>query len=351
MEEVLVGLAEVALRIRLQREQLLEEPAGRLRRCRLGGVTRSRLPFALFLAVSLQAPALAVEGGYPATGEPVHGHSASSAAHAPAGHEKPPAAHGHGAKSGHKKGKSHHKARKGHGPAKKAAHEASGAGGATAGHSPSAHGSAPAKLISVPARQAGDPHPDQYLTRLLEGNKRYLAAEFVHPYALSERRAEVAKGQHPYVAILGCADSRVPPEIVFDQNLGDLFVIRVAGNIANPHVLGSLEYAVEHLGSVLIVVLGHERCGAVRASLSGGHAAGHVGSLVTAIKPAVDLAAKTRPAGEDAYLDLAVRTNVKWVAKGLTEASPILAAYVKAGRLKIQGARYDLDTGEVSLVN
>ena len=305
-----------------------------------------------------------MEGGYPATGDPAHRLSASGQ-HSTTDHGHAPARNAHSAKQGHdqghKKGKAHHKEVKGHRKTKKSGHGAPGghggaaahapAGRGTAGHGTAGHGSAPAKPVSVAPRQPGDPHPDHVLTKLLEGNKRYLAAEFVHPSALSERRAEVAKGQHPYVAILGCADSRVPPEIVFDQSLGDLFVTRVAGNIANPHILGSLEYAVEHLGSVLILVLGHERCGAVKASLAGGHAAGHVGSLVAAIKPAVDLASKSKPAPEDAFLDLAVRTNVKLVAKGLTEASPILAAFVKAGRLKIQGARYDLDTGEVSLVN
>src|SRR6059036_1627413 len=109
---------------------------------------------------------------------------------------------------------------------------------------------------------------------------------------MTKRREELAKSQHPFAVVLGCSDSRVPPEIVFDQGLGDLFVLRVAGNVINDESLGSIEYAVDHLAVRLIVVLGHQRCGAVKAEkdtiAAKGEAPGHIQSLVTAIKPAVE---------------------------------------------------------------
>ncbi|MBM3271573.1 MAG: carbonic anhydrase [Candidatus Sericytochromatia bacterium] len=185
---------------------------------------------------------------------------------------------------------------------------------------------------------------------MLEGNKRYLSAAFIHPENLAERRTDLAKGQQPFAVILGCADSRVPPEFVFDQGLGDLFVVRVAGNVVDPHVLGSIEYAVEHLGSPLIVVLGHERCGAVKAAVAGGDPGGHIGSLVTAIAPAVKQARASHPPDADALLDRAIKANVHQVAVEMGRTSPILAAFLKAKRLAIRGARYDLDTGVVELV-
>jgi carbonic anhydrase len=138
----------------------------------------------------------------------------------------------------------------------------------------------------------------------------------------------------------------VPAELVFDQGFGDLFVIRVAGNIIDDAILGSVEYAAEHLGPRLILVLGHERCGAVDAALGGGHVPGHVSSLVKAIKPAVDTA-KGQPGDP---LDNAVRANVRRVAGQVRASQPILAKMVAAGKLQVVGARYDLDTGAVEMV-
>jgi carbonic anhydrase len=109
--------------------------------------------------------------------------------------------------------------------------------------------------------------PDDARTQLMQGNARYVAAKMKHPTQSAERRIEVAKGQHPVAVVLGCADSRVPPELLFDQGLGDLFTVRVAGNIADDAVIGSIEYALEHLGATLVMVLGHERCGAVQAAV------------------------------------------------------------------------------------
>jgi len=182
--------------------------------------------------------------------------------------------------------------------------------------------------------------------KLIDGNKRYVDAKPSHPNQTAQHRSEVAKGQHPFAAIVSCADSRVPPEILFDQGLGDLFVIRLAGNILNDAALGSLEYAVEHLGVKYIMVLGHERCGAVDATLKGGEAPGHIGSLVNAIQPAVEKA-KNQPGDP---LDNAVRANVTMVVQQLKSSEPILEGRVKKGDLTVIGARYDLDDGVVAIL-
>lgn len=182
------------------------------------------------------------------------------------------------------------------------------------------------------------------LSELVSGNQRFMTGRTLHARQSRERRMEVAKGQHPFAVIVGCADSRVPPELVFDQGLGDLFVVRVAGNVVDDGALASVEYAVEHLGASLIVVLGHERCGAVHAALSGGELAGHLGALAAAISPAVE-AAKSRPS--DDPLETAVGLNVERVVRQLAHSEPILAERVYAGELEVLGARYDLDSGEV----
>src|SRR5437870_542082 len=132
--------------------------------------------------------------------------------------------------------------------------------------------------------------PEQALQRLRNGNRRYAAMKALRPHQTRARRTSLAKGQQPFAVVVSCADSRVPPEIIFDQGLGDLFVLRVAGNIVDDHSLGSIEYAVDHLAVRLIVVLGHQRCGAVKAAketiAAKGEAPAHIQSLVTAIQPA-----------------------------------------------------------------
>lgn len=187
---------------------------------------------------------------------------------------------------------------------------------------------------------------EEALQTLMAGNMRYVGTKLTHPNQSAERRAEVAQGQHPFAVILGCSDSRVPPELIFDQGLGDLFVIRVAGNSANDVVLGSIEYAAEHLGVRLVMVLGHERCGAVEAAVKAGEVAGHIASVVEAIVPAVERI-KGRPGDP---VDHAVRANVELVVTQLKSSAPVLAALVQAGRLKIVGARYDLESGWVDLI-
>src|SRR5213594_1967927 len=134
--------------------------------------------------------------------------------------------------------------------------------------------------------------PAEAISKLKEGNGRYTSGNLQHPGQTTDRRTELAKSQYPFATVVSCSDSRVPPEIVFDQGLGDLFIVRVAGNVLNDEGLGSIEYAVDHLGTRLILVLGHQRCGAVQAAketiAAKGKAAAHIQSLVTAIKPAVE---------------------------------------------------------------
>lgn len=204
--------------------------------------------------------------------------------------------------------------------------------------------------VLIPASFAGDVIADESAgtqrEKLLDGNKHYVEAKLSHPDQTHDRLTEVSQGQHPFAVIVSCSDSRVPPEIIFDQGLGDLFVIRLAGNIVDDAALGSIEYAVDHLGVKYIMVLGHERCGAVEATVKGGHAAGHIQRLVKAIAPAVKQA-RNQPGD---LLDNAVRANVSMVVKRLESATPILKAEFDKHELAIEGARYDLDDGSVTMV-
>ncbi|MEG4491310.1 carbonic anhydrase [Microcoleus sp. D3_18_C4] len=188
--------------------------------------------------------------------------------------------------------------------------------------------------------------PDGAFKKLMAGNQRYIQQKRTFPDQARSRVVEVAKGQHPFATILACSDSRVAPEIIFDQGLGDLFDIRVAGNFLDDVVLGNIEYATLELGVPLLVILGHERCGAVKAALDGKAVPGHISTLVAAIKPAVD---STKGQKGDAW-DNAVRANVKMNVNKLQSSSPILAKAVKAGKLKVVGGRYDLDSGKVEII-
>ncbi len=184
---------------------------------------------------------------------------------------------------------------------------------------------------------------EQTLKDLLAGNERFVSQKSIHPNQSVERRNEVVKGQHPSALILGCSDSRIPPEIIFDRGIGDLFVIRVAGNIIDDAVLGSMEYAVEHLGVNLIVVLGHQKCGAVEATVKGGEVPGHICSLAKVIQPAVEKA-RTRPGN---LVENAIRIHVERMVQEIKSSKPILAEALHKGELQIVGARYDLETGRV----
>jgi carbonic anhydrase len=186
---------------------------------------------------------------------------------------------------------------------------------------------------------------DRALRKLMEGNRRYASAATAHPNQTPARRAAVVKGQHPFAVILGCSDSRVPPEIIFDQGLGDLFVVRLAGHILSEEARGSIEYAVDHLGTRLVVVLGHDGCGAVTAAVKGGGAAGRVGRVIQAIAPAVRKA-RNKPGD---LLENAIRENVAMVVEQLKSSAPLLQAQVNNGGLKIIGAHYHLNDGKVTV--
>lgn len=186
---------------------------------------------------------------------------------------------------------------------------------------------------------------DLALQRLLDGNRRFVASAAQHPNQSGVHRVTVAREPQPFAAILGCADARVPPELVFDCGLGDLFVVRVVGNVVDDVVLGSIEYAVERFGLRLVVVLGHQECAAVAATIQR-ERVGHIGNLTQAIQPAVDTA--RRQFGD--LLDNAITANVQLAVAQLKTAEPLLAPMVKAGTLRIVGARYALWTGMVDII-
>lgn len=209
-------------------------------------------------------------------------------------------------------------------------------------------------LISMPAHASGKAtsmKPDEALAKLKEGNARYIAEPQLCEAELGKRREEVAKGQAPWATILTCADSRVPPELLFGGlNLGELFVCRNAGNMADTATMGTIEYGAEHLGSPLIVVMGHERCGAVAAACEvaekGTELPGSIGPMVDAILPA----AKAMMGKEGDFVANAVRESARLTAEKIGSQSEIVKHLVGEGKVKIVYAVYDLDTGVVDFV-
>lgn len=189
--------------------------------------------------------------------------------------------------------------------------------------------------------------PEESLTKLMEGNKRYAEDQLQHGDQSAVRREAVSAGQEPFAVILGCSDSRVPPELIFDQGLGDLFVVRVAGNVVGPLELDSLEYATKHLHSSLIVVLGHENCGAVKAVLEG--QTDEIEDIALLIGPAVRSCEKESGKNGAPPVNLCVRANVRSVVTQLKK-SPMLSRYLKDKKVDIIGAFYDLDTGKVEIL-
>jgi carbonic anhydrase len=187
---------------------------------------------------------------------------------------------------------------------------------------------------------------DEALKILIEGNRRYSDGKAEHPHQSSQRRSEVLSVPHPVAALLSCADSRVPPEICFDQGIGDLFVIRTAGNIVDDLVLGSIEFGVKVFDIPLVVVLGHTRCGAVMAAVDGSETPGHVGKIVAAIRPAIELS-KDLPG--DAVFNATV-ANVRQMVDQIITSQPVLAQMVHSGQLKVVGGIYHLDSGLVDLL-
>ena len=190
---------------------------------------------------------------------------------------------------------------------------------------------------------------DEALKMLKDGNGRYVEGKATHPHQDAARRALTAgQGQHPFAALLSCSDSRVPVELIFDQGIGDLFVVRVAGNVAATDEIGTMEYAVDHLGAPVLVVLGHSQCGAVTAAVEGTKLPGSMGVLVAPIKPAADKAKADNPgAATEALVNDAVKENVFQAMEDMLRKSPVIKARVKAGKARLVGAIYELDTGQV----
>lgn len=184
--------------------------------------------------------------------------------------------------------------------------------------------------------------PTEALRELVAGNARFTAGQVNGPNRGLERIAELAPSQAPFAAILGCADSRVPPELLFDQGFGDLFVVRIAGNVATPEELASLEFAVAALGAVFILVLGHSECGAVKAALDGSVPPGQISSLFQHIVPGVADANGDVPA--------AIESNALHQMMVVRQGSPLLAAAVREGRLGVGAGVYDLATGRVRML-
>ncbi|MBN3880530.1 MAG: carbonic anhydrase [Nostoc sp.] len=202
-----------------------------------------------------------------------------------------------------------------------------------------------AKAAEIPSTSAESLTPDAALQKLIEGNQRFVDHHPQYPDQSELRLHEVAQAQHPFATILSCADSRVPAEIVFDQGIGDIFDVRIAGNIATHEAIGSIEYAVVLLGSPLLMVMGHERCGAVTAAVQNESLPGDISTFVKAIKPALK---KVKDQPGDA-VENAVVANVQYQIERL-KRSQLLSEQVQSGKLKIVGGRYDLDTGRVNII-
>lgn len=196
--------------------------------------------------------------------------------------------------------------------------------------------------------------PDKVLADLMAGNKRFVKGEVNLANTIREEVEATASGQYPQAIILSCVDSRVPVELVFDQNIGDIFVARVAGNVENVDILGSMEFATKAAGAKLVMVLGHEACGAVKGACD--HVKmGNLTELLAKITPAVEAVAKDFPedqrnSGNKEFVAKVVEKNVQMTVEDIRKSSEVLAELEKAGTIKIVGANYDLDTGKVTLV-
>lgn len=198
-------------------------------------------------------------------------------------------------------------------------------------------------------KQIASVTPETTLQKLINGNKRFSLLKPTHPHETIEQLQDAAKGQHPFAVILCCSDSRVSPELVFDEGIGDLFVIRTAGNIIGGLEIGSIEYAVEHLGVKLIVVMGHENCGAIKAFTEGGEITGHIKEIVDSIKMEAEI--KAIPINDANRLDDCVKANVHHGIKQLIMQSGLIREKVKSKQLDLVGLRYDLDDFTVTILN
>ncbi|MCA1944020.1 MAG: carbonic anhydrase [Desulfovibrio sp.] len=190
---------------------------------------------------------------------------------------------------------------------------------------------------------------EQAMALLVDGNARFVRGEVIHPNQREDRRKDTSlNGQHPFVTVLSCADSRVPPEILFDRGIGDVFSVRVAGNVAAVDEIGTIEYGTEHLGTPLLVVLGHTQCGAVTAVVRGDQVGGSIPQLVAPIAPVAERV-KAAMAGQEmhAVVAAAIEENVWQVIDDIFKGSPIVRHLVQEGKLSVQGAMYVLESGVV----
>jgi carbonic anhydrase len=191
---------------------------------------------------------------------------------------------------------------------------------------------------------------NEALQKLMDGNKRFVSGTLAQKDLGDAKRKELVKGQKPFATVLTCSDSRVPPELLFDQGLGDVFVVRVAGNVVDPIALGSIEYAAEHLGSPLLLILGHSKCGAVKATLEAkGKPEGNIGAIIKKIIPAAD-AAKKKGGTQDEILETAIKQNIKNVYADIMKNSKIVPHLVEEGKLMIAAGEYDITTGKVEMI-
>ncbi|MEA3423393.1 MAG: carbonic anhydrase [Bacillota bacterium] len=187
---------------------------------------------------------------------------------------------------------------------------------------------------------------EQALELLINGNKRFESGELQHPDRDAKRRMEGLSGQNPFAVVVGCSDSRVPPEILFDQGIGDLFVIRVAGNIIDDAVIGSVEYAVKQLETPLVMVMGHNLCGAVQTAIAGVKESKYIEVIAEKIQPAIDAVSLD----ETDYLDKVIRKNVELMVDKLTTSSQILNNSLKSGEIAFIGGYYDIATGKFEIL-
>jgi carbonic anhydrase len=202
---------------------------------------------------------------------------------------------------------------------------------------------ATAALASAPATH----DPEHVLSDLAAGNRQFATQSYTHAPVLTRQRAGLTTSQAPKAVVVGCSDSRVPPELVFNQGLGSLFVIRTAGGALDDAAIGSIEYAVEHLGVPLVIVLGHEQCGAVKAAMQENRETGKLQRLVDRLHPALVHVPYTP--GDP--VDNAVRANVVHVMAHLQATEPVLAPASRSGRIKVLGGVYSLSTGRIEFLN
>lgn len=192
-------------------------------------------------------------------------------------------------------------------------------------------------------------YPEDPLTRLMEGNQRFYNFHPVHPDEDITRFKETAEGQHPVAVVISCSDSRLSPELIFDQGVGDIFVIRTAGNIIGGVELGSVEYAVEHLDARLVMVMGHEQCGALKALVSGEEPPGHIRDIIDSLKHEVEI--KDLASREGYRLEHCIQANIVHGVKQLAGQSELIREKVEKGELKLIGARFDLNSLKVELIS